>query len=310
MGKFIPQGQRDCMVKNYLAGKSKSETAALFNCGIRAVTYALKQAGVAIRDDRASKNPELFAGIVREYQSGIGAPQLAQKYAIDDSTIYYYLDKMGIERHRCVKQHSNRKHSLNQRFFAKIDSPEKAYWLGYLTADGGINRGQIAVNVARRDKTHLSLLAKELDSSYVPSDCISGKGTPCSRLLINSIAMVRDLAALGVGEQKSFDASVWRGPETLMIHYWRGIFDGDGGIWFSSEKKWRCCLVGSEETVNGFADFGRILTGSSAKVSKHSSIWKIAFGGKPCRRIIQALYEGAPIAMERKRLTFEEINAL
>lgn len=47
-----------------------------------------------------------------------------------------------------------RKHIFNERYFETIDSPEKAYFLGFLFADGYNDQGyrhSIVVSVAKED---------------------------------------------------------------------------------------------------------------------------------------------------------------
>ena len=33
-----------------------------------------------------------------------------------------------------------RKYNVNEQYFSDIDSPEKAYWLGFLSADGYVHQ--------------------------------------------------------------------------------------------------------------------------------------------------------------------------
>ena len=49
-------------------------------------------------------------------------------------------------------------YKYNENFFEKIDSPRKAYWLGFLYADGCIasgKRSDIELSLQLSDKEHL-----------------------------------------------------------------------------------------------------------------------------------------------------------
>lgn len=35
---------------------------------------------------------------------------------------------------------ANRRHTLDATYFDQIDTPEKAYWLGFVWADGGLSK--------------------------------------------------------------------------------------------------------------------------------------------------------------------------
>ena len=50
------------------------------------------------------------------------------------------------------------KYYRNSNIFEKIDTEEKAYWLGFLYADGYVDpeRGEIILGLAEKDKEHIN----------------------------------------------------------------------------------------------------------------------------------------------------------
>ena len=56
-------------------------------------------------------------------------------------------------------------HSINVNYFEKIDTPEKSYWLGYICADGCINKDKISpiatIKVALAEEKPLEINIKE-----------------------------------------------------------------------------------------------------------------------------------------------------
>ena len=54
----------------------------------------------------------------------------------------------------------NRKHTVNHHYFDQIDSEEKAYWLGFLWADGSISK--TATRCSGKNRLTLSQKIKEI----------------------------------------------------------------------------------------------------------------------------------------------------
>lgn len=127
-------------------------------------------------------------------------------------------------------------------FFEHIDTEEKAYWLGFLTADGWISKnnqtgsGCVGIELQYGDIEHLQKFNKSLRGNYKISDrwktcSIStnkDKENHMCVLRIFSITMYNTLINLGFTSTKSFDSYIPHIPKELIRHYIRGYFDGDG----------------------------------------------------------------------------------
>lgn len=50
-----------------------------------------------------------------------------------------------------------RKYILNENYFESITTPEQAYWLGFLSADGYVNtaQGELELELQEQDQEHL-----------------------------------------------------------------------------------------------------------------------------------------------------------
>lgn len=158
-----------------------------------------------------------------------------------------------------------RRLSVNDDFFEVIDTEEKAYWLGFLFADGSIrsSRNEVAIQLQRGDKRHLEKFRDALDSEYgiwdIDHDGILKTGTA-----ITSDKMVSDLISHGCVPNKTHKDTYPDIDGALELAMIRGWFDGDGcfGVGIPSEgrsdmgywhmtgasvsrlKKIRQCLVG------------------------------------------------------------------
>jgi hypothetical protein len=93
------------------------------------------------------------------YQQGAKLIDIATQLEITTTTCIYKLKKAGLYREPV-------RYDLDESFFDRIDTEEKAYWLGFLGADGGIYKGRISIQLAPRDKAHLSKLLGSLQANH------------------------------------------------------------------------------------------------------------------------------------------------
>lgn len=144
-------------------------------------------------------------------------------------------------------------HSYNKNYFAVIDTPEKAYWVGFLTADGYIttqSRWGVEINV--EDIEHLEKLNKSLDSNITirtrEKKSYGKVSTTCS-LNFKSKTMYDDLVRLGFTHDKSYNAEFSTLiPHELRLDYIKGIIDGDGS-YITTENTKRICLYSNSMSM-------------------------------------------------------------
>jgi len=149
--------------------------------------------------------------------------------------------------------------SLNEEFFEQIDSEEKAYWLGFLLADGGVSRNQLTVSLAIEDGLHVEKLRSALGSD-APLKRITfnnaWKSKDQIRLVIKRKAMAVRLAKWGIVPNKMLYGWVPELPRPLQRHFWRGVFDGDGYISIMvSRNEVGIGLCGNLKTMEAFVEF-------------------------------------------------------
>ncbi len=218
-----------------------------------------------------------------------------------------------------------RKYLFNENYFEKVNNEEKAYWLGFITADGGINipgHGRpsgyvLCINLKGDDKGHLEKFQTALGRKGPIYDAVSNFNTSVARLQIGCKKFVCDLIKLGLSPKKSFSCKPWKGKKSLMRHYWRGVFDGDGSISKIAIKlkkggsypAWKLALNGNERFVDAFRNFV-IGNGCYKEGCKrpHYNIYKIAWGGVlPPKQIVNIIYKDANIFLERKMVLAKEL---
>jgi Staphylococcus phage endonuclease len=202
----------------------------------------------------------------------------------------------------------SRRHSLNHAYFDDVSTSEQAYWLGFITADGGIIKGDrtnaLRVELAEKDRAHVELLCRALGSSKT---LWTRRG--CVGVSFDSWRLVESLESLGITPRKSATVRPWNGPDGLMPHYWRGLFDGDGSICYSAGR-WQMSICGSRECVHQFAEWARPLCGSASKpipVKPGATCWQWTVGSTRMTRLLAPALYLPGLALARKRLLAETL---
>ena len=99
---------------------------------------------------------EQIEDIKKLYNEYNSQASIGRKYNCSAQTIMRLLEKEGI------KSRGNRKYSFNENIFDEIDTAEKAYWIGFITADGYVNEEKnfLTIKLQYRDKNHLKKIDK------------------------------------------------------------------------------------------------------------------------------------------------------
>jgi len=205
---------------------------------------------------------------------------------------------------RAQENPTQRKYVLDEHYFDEVDSPVKAYWLGFIAGDGGVSQGALIVNLAAKDAAHLANFAAALRSDAPVRErhsVAAGRRYPRASLQINSVRLTAALARLGVGPRKSVALQPWNGAAELMPHYWRGLVDADGTIGLG--PRWLLNLVGTQAVVTAFGAWALSVEPSiRARVRPHKSIWSFTIGGRIlAQSAAQVLYGQDGPALPRKR---------
>ena len=169
------------------------------------------------------------------YQSGESCVTLGRFYGVCRQAIWTMLKRRGIATRQSIDY---KRYTADYAFFQNIDTGEKAYWLGFLAADGcvtgaaGSVDGKVKITLASKDREHIQRFLTTLKATqpiYDWEDKVKHK--KLSTVVICSVKMCRDLARYGVVRRKT---AVFTWPESLpknmISHFVRGYFDGDGSV--------------------------------------------------------------------------------
>jgi hypothetical protein len=130
--------------------------------------------------------------------------------------------------------------SLNQEFF-KTWTPEMAYVLGYIAADGTISigkRGNCYLMIEATDRELTYFVRRALGSNHFVRKRKREERWRSSYVLqIGSKEIVADLAKLGLTPKKSKRLRMPVVPKELLHHFVRGYFDGDGNVQYAKSRR-------------------------------------------------------------------------
>ena len=233
-------------------------------------------------------------------------------------------------------------HKFNHNYFKTIDTEEKAYILGFLYADGYNSDKQVVISQLEQDVDILEKINKALNAdNQIKRKLQSTNNKTVCQLCYSSIDMCTDLTNLGCFRNKSLACTF---PtfldKSLIRHFIRGYFDGDGCVWIGKRKimtvkdktrpsgfrerivqNVKFTITGNMTFINSLQDelvqilgFKKTkLNFSKAKNANNSTSDKVCTmeysGRKQMQSFYNYMYEGASIWGNRKRLKFEEICA-
>ena len=154
----------------------------------------------------------------------------------------------------------NHKYRADYRKFKIIDSAEKAYWLGFIAADGCVyvreTNSTIRIQLNAIDKKHLEKFKKFMNSNVNIIDIIQTSGyasvdKPSHMVAIafNSNDMAQDLINLGIVPNKSKSLQKPKIKEEYYLPYILGYFDGDGSLVKFANGEYNLNITGTKATV-------------------------------------------------------------
>lgn len=306
--KQLTKIEKEEIVNLYKTGISASKIAKSYNTSVDTVSKWVKRAGIeVVNKQNIIKVSDYFA--IKDYKNGMSLTQISKKYGIGRRNLSKRLQERGIE---IVNRQNER--GTNHNIFEIIDSEEKAYWLGFLYADGCISKNQNIIQIAlkRADKTHLEKFREFIGNTN--NKITYSKNTKSYRFCFNSKKIKQDLIKLGCIPAKSLTLKFpteKQIPKDLIRHFIRGYFDGDGVLSFSKGKikgtiypSTGC--IGTKDVLLGVMNSVGIIK-NMRKCNKEGSDDCLIFGYAKEDSIIflEYMYDNCKIYLERRYKRFK-----
>jgi transposase len=312
--RFTP-AQEEQIAKRAEDGEKGYRIAADLGCAAKTIYAILSRHGVEVQHISISRSFTLEQQQTmcdRYVRDGLSLEAVGREFGLSRFGIYTLLRERGIARR--PRDEAGRLYACNHSFFDSIDSEHKAYWLGFIAADGNVWRNKVQITLARKDREHLNRFKRNIDSEHPIDDGVSTKrgarSTPNSRLAIKSAQLVAGLSTQGILPRKSLTLC-WpkKLPRPLEQHFLRGYFDGDG-CFCLNRGQLRMSLVGTQAFCRAAQDLLVENVGlNKTKISapRHApNAYYLTYGGnRQVPRIAEFLYRDATVWLPRKRAVIE-----
>lgn len=188
-----------------------------------------------------------------------------------------------------------------------MDTPEKAYILGFIIADGYVHRGGKVVSIALKesDAAHLRKIADQLNCEAplhrkVNKNGFGGVTRTVMVLNLSRRQLTRDLNTLGVYSNKTYTATYPLVPSELESHLVRGLFDGDG--WIGQHQ---FCLVGTDHVTEGVAAAVKHHTDCDLRLDRKNGFLYVRGSARDCAAM-HWMYADGSISLDRKAEAYRE----
>ena len=202
----------------------------------------------------------------------------------------------------------NRKHFFNENYFEKIDTEQKAYWIGFFYADGHVNHSTLQCALQEKDAPHLQLFLNDIQANDVEIKYNKINNTSITgRFSLCSVKIADDLRKLGFSNRKSYESTdvIFQNiPDELKWHFIRGFWDGDGCIRIRAKKSGEIsCISLNEKLLQSFCDyFNKIFNDQNfSKIFlSEEKYYRIRLGGEKAKKVCKFLYKNSTIYLDRK----------
>ena len=275
----------------------------------KTIKNILMSHGIDYTESRIKERKEnIPKEICKLYQEGWGMTELQKKFRMTYITVRDIIDNAQIKsRTKSQNLVLSKGYPLDETVFDDL-TPEAAYWVGMLHADGHISKDrEYSVDLVqhKNDKDVIEKFVKFLKTDRPIAEV---KDTNTLRIRFGCERIHKRLRELGFTHDKTYTG---KPPEQLKdsLDFWRGVIDGDGCLWTGSRKdsiyyrRRKITLSGTEATCEGFKQFvlkNDIKSNVSVLKVPNESTWVIGYEGVIADRVATLLYKDAIVYMERK----------
>ena len=324
MSKHINKVTEEEIIKLFENGESITNIGKKTNFSTTSIGSFLEKKGLRKRVSKEKESKNKFEShkktIINKYNSGLSLRKIGLELNMKPEYVKKYLILWGIE--------TKKDNLYNENIFEKIDTEEKAYWLGFIYADGWIstekNRNRLGIELSIKDKEHLEkfelFVCKEKNKNMIKTrtrvDTFNidknlpieqKRKTETALIAFDSKKIVNDLINLGCVQNKTFIIKFptkEQVPEHLIRHFLRGNFDGDGCI---SKKTKQLTFLGTQDFCEKIKTQIEKITSGNSKVTKTKNIYRFSkslMKKEQLLKVYNFFYKDATIFLERKRNIF------
>ena len=251
---------------------------------------------------------EQIKDILNKYQNNWSQQKIADFYKVSRTVIKRILE---IQDNGIIIRNRTSKYKYQQDIFENIDTAEKAYWLGFLAADGcnyqRTHNASVILNIHEKDIKHLEKFKQFCHTdaeikSYIGYEGFSNQ-TPMCKITLNSKKISNDLIDKGILPNKSLILQPPHILEDFYKPFILGYFDGDGSISKTSQyNNYSISIQGTKEILTWIC---KVLKWDAKlekrNINSNNNSYYIRCGGtnKPYQ-ILNQLYNSCETHLDRK----------
>ena len=261
---------------------------------------------------------EQIEDIFEKYQNNWSQQKIANFYNVSRPVIKRILETQN---KNITIRNKTSKYKYQQDIFEKINTTEKAYWLGFLAADGcNYQRkynASIILNIHEKDIEHLEKFKQFCNTDTKIKTYIGCAGfsnqTPMCKIVLNSKKMSNDLIEKGIVPNKSLILQ----PPNILKEFYKpfilGYFDGDGSISKTSQSNnYTISIQGTKEMLNWISEeLNWNVKLEKRNVNTTDNSYYIRCGGtnKPYQ-ILKQLYDSCNVHLNRKYEIYKTLETV
>lgn len=193
---------------------------------------------------------------------------------------------------------SHKKYKEDDSYFDIINTNDKAYFLGFICADGWLtNQGRLGIEVSKKDSEIIYWAKEQLQSNRPIYEKENSVG-----INVHSKKIFDTLCSYSIIPNKSLSLDISKViklaniSEKYIPSFLLGYFDGDGGIYktktYNTYYQYNCSITGTKETCSYFyLFFGEIgFENKRHKDNKNNTTLQIG-GRNQCKKALSKIYQ-------------------
>lgn len=305
---------KDKLIKDYIPGETSIKSLAEkynVNC-YSTVSKVLGENGIKIIKPKLVPRNTIIEAAKYYSDNQISIINCAKKFKIGKNTLYNYLKENNL-----IKNDKNYQKDItyDKNFFDSIDTEEKAYWLGFIMADGytkldkNNNPTQMTIEISKKDINLLDAFKKSIKSNYIIRErsrkTCTGKISETCSITISSHHLTKQLISYGVVPNKTYigfiNEEIFNDNEDLIFHYLRGYSDGDGTINKRKGNYVFKLVIKSKSILNTITNWIKKYCNIDPKITVWEDAYRLSIQNKKDYFIfLEKLYKNANIYLDRK----------
>lgn len=284
--------------------KSLAQISRETNIGETIIRKNIKNYGLKyeVSNKKIIFTTEQIKEALNDYNNGTPLKKVAKKYGTNEQTLSKIFKENNIDITKSDRYGKHVYFNLNNRIFENIDTEEKAYWLGFILADGYIDAKyqHLEVGLREDDKEHLEKLKIFLNAD---TKLRYKAKTKSYTLYVCSKDICRDLKKHGVENAKSLtcrlNTDIMNNPK-LKNHYLRGFWDGDGSVYITKENRFQISFVKNKHIINDIRENVPQFKDMKPQNKKGTQGYQISIAHKKSLDFIKDIYKDSHVYLDRK----------